>query len=186
MPCSSACPLNVGARSQPAARLNVSEDLVLGTLCCSGSAQALAAVAADDPGRLAVHEAGGVPLLIKLMDDGSPDLVSTAMRGQAVSDTHSLWWPHARFRSVASMHGDQHIAPAEKNAPHGWQLSTRFATELVGQLAHAETLKTAIRDAGGLLALVRHLKVRSCCSITHSQVHLLKVDIKCEAASTQT
>ncbi len=39
------------------------------------------------------------------------------------------------------------------------QLSTRFATELVGQLAHAEALKTAIRDAGGLLALVRHLKV---------------------------
>ena len=39
------------------------------------------------------------------------------------------------------------------------QLSTHFATELVGQLAHAEPLKTAIRDAGGLLALVRHLKV---------------------------
>lgn len=38
------------------------------------------------------------------------------------------------------------------------QLSTRFATELVGQLAHADELKTAIRDAGGLLALVRHLK----------------------------
>mmetsp|Transcript_14126 Transcript_14126/g.42637 ORF Transcript_14126/g.42637 Transcript_14126/m.42637 type:complete len:847 (+) Transcript_14126:158-2698(+) len=73
--------------------------------------QALAAVAADDPGRLAVHEAGGVPLLIKLMDDGSPNA-----------------------------------------------LSTRFATELVGQLAHADELKTAIRDAGGLLALVRHLK----------------------------
>jgi hypothetical protein len=37
--------------------------------------QALAAVAADDAGRLAVHEAGGVPLLIKLMDDGAPDMV---------------------------------------------------------------------------------------------------------------
>lgn len=42
--------------------------------CCL-SLQALAAVAADDAGRLAVHEAGGVPLLIKLMDDGAPDRV---------------------------------------------------------------------------------------------------------------
>ena len=32
-------------------------------------------MAADDAGRLAVHEAGGVPLLIKLMDDGSPNMV---------------------------------------------------------------------------------------------------------------
>ncbi len=37
--------------------------------------QALAAVAADDAGRLAVQEAGGVPLLIKLMDDGPPEAV---------------------------------------------------------------------------------------------------------------
>jgi hypothetical protein len=47
--------------------------------CCDASMplelQALAAVAADDAGRLAVHEAGGVPLLIKLMDDGSPNMV---------------------------------------------------------------------------------------------------------------
>lgn len=38
----------------------------------------LAAVAADDPGRLAIHEAGGVPLLIKLMNDGSPEAVCSA------------------------------------------------------------------------------------------------------------
>lgn len=39
----------------------------------------LAAVAADDPGRLAIHEAGGVPLLIKLMNDGSPEAVCSAL-----------------------------------------------------------------------------------------------------------
>ncbi len=43
-------------------------------------------------------------------------------------------------------------------ASGGAQPSTQLATELVGQLAHADELKTAIRDAGGLLALVRHLK----------------------------
>ena len=35
---------------------------------------ALAAVARDDEGRLAIQEAGGVPLIIKLMD-GGPDMV---------------------------------------------------------------------------------------------------------------
>lgn len=53
--------------------------MLTGIACCNASIplelQALAAVAADDAGRLAVHEAGGVPLLIKLMDDGSPNMV---------------------------------------------------------------------------------------------------------------
>lgn len=53
--------------------------MLIVTACCNPSMlldlQALAAVAADDAGRLAVHEAGGVPLLIKLMDDGSPNMV---------------------------------------------------------------------------------------------------------------
>lgn len=35
---------------------------------------ALAAVARDDPGRIVIQEAGGVPLIIKLMD-GPPDVV---------------------------------------------------------------------------------------------------------------
>ena len=51
---------------QPVAIVSFASDIHL---------QALAAVAADDAGRLAVQEAGGVPLLIKLMDDGSPDAV---------------------------------------------------------------------------------------------------------------
>ncbi len=35
------------------------------------------------------------------------------------------------------------------------QLSTRAATELVGQLSHTEEIKGAIRDNGGILALMR-------------------------------
>jgi len=38
---------------------------------------ALAAVARDDPGRIVIQEAGGVPLIIKLMD-GPPDVVRFA------------------------------------------------------------------------------------------------------------
>lgn len=72
---------------------------------------ALAAVAADDPGRLSIHEAGGITLLIKLMNDGSPEA-----------------------------------------------MSTQLATDVIGRLAHADALKTAIRDGGGLSALVRQLQ----------------------------
>ncbi len=43
-------------------------------------------MAADDAGRLAVQEAGGVPLLIKLMDDGPPDAVSSLRPAQALQD----------------------------------------------------------------------------------------------------
>ena len=39
------------------------------------------------------------------------------------------------------------------------QSATRSATELVGQLAHTEEIKGAIRDSGGILALMRQLKV---------------------------
>ena len=38
------------------------------------------------------------------------------------------------------------------------QSATRSATELVGQLAHTEEIKDAIRDSGGILALMRQLK----------------------------
>ena len=42
---------------------------------------ALAAVARDDEGRIAIQEAGGIPLIIKLMD-GGPDMVRhSASRG---------------------------------------------------------------------------------------------------------
>ena len=41
---------------------------------------ALAAVARDDEGRVAIQEAGGIPLIIKLMD-GGPDMVRHG------------WWP---------------------------------------------------------------------------------------------
>lgn len=72
--------------------------------------RALAAVAADDPGRLAVQEAGGVPLLIKLMDDGSPDAVqppaSPSGRGHTLrretAPAASCWRPGAR----AGLHGE--------------------------------------------------------------------------------
>ena len=41
---------------------------------------------------------------------------------------------------------------------HWVQPATRSATELVGQLAHTEEIKDAIRDSGGILALMRQLK----------------------------
>lgn len=41
------------------------------------------------------------------------------------------------------------------------QMSTQVATDLVGRLAHADVLKTAIRDGGGLSALVRQLRALS-------------------------
>ena len=37
-------------------------------------------------------------------------------------------------------------------------MAARSATELVGQLAHTEEIKGAIRDSGGILALMRQLK----------------------------
>jgi len=40
---------------------------------------ALAAVARDDEGRIAIQEAGGIPLIIKLMD-GGPDMVRHGAR----------------------------------------------------------------------------------------------------------
>jgi len=41
---------------------------------------ALAAVARDDEGRIAIQEAGGIPLIIKLMD-GGPDMVTNILSG---------------------------------------------------------------------------------------------------------
>jgi hypothetical protein len=38
------------------------------------------------------------------------------------------------------------------------QMSTQLATDVIGRLAHADALKTAIRDGGGLSALVRQLQ----------------------------
>ena len=48
--------------------------------------------------------------------------------------------------------------PALPSLPAPVQSATRSATELVGQLAHTEEIKDAIRDSGGILALMRQLK----------------------------
>ena len=51
---------------------------------------ALAAVARDDEGRIAIQEAGGIPLIIKLMD-GGPDMVPRHWRDEAVQCQGYVW-----------------------------------------------------------------------------------------------
>ena len=69
----------------------------------------------------------------------------------------------------------------EHDADMVLQLSTRAATELVGQLSHTEDIKGAIRDNGGILALMR-------CACTQRNLVDVHVDttlqrVRCTVAS---
>ena len=166
---------------------------------------ALAAVARDDEGRVAIQEAGGIPLIIKLMD-GGPDMVRHELATGAVyylewtAPQAMAAWTVVFFGRLSPRNAMLSSSVCARQRPtrtcgspgrhHGhtpnsgtsmwfqalsWllhpQLSTRAATELVGQLSHTEEIKGAIRDNGGILALMRCVCMQSsrpsgCCAGT--------------------